>query len=137
MMLMMRGGVLVLAPIVDAVSRRRVQWPSWVALGLSLGAVARGHGAGRGLAAVRWRRCSISAVYLLAYFFRLRAMSRLAKSEDPDVSIRYFVEEQMVATPAIVFTLAVLALVGEGRGDAGDPRGLHRSSSPEGGCWRR
>jgi hypothetical protein len=39
------------------------------------------------------------ALYLLAYFFRLRAMSRLAKSEDPAVSIRYFVEEQMVATP--------------------------------------
>ncbi len=114
MMLMMRGGVLVLAPIVDAVSNRRVQWPSWVALGLSLGAVGVATGPGADL------RLSLAAlidlgVYLLAYFFRLRAMSHLAKSEDPVVSIRYFVEEQMVATPAIVLTLAVLALVGEGR----------------------
>ncbi|MFL5349660.1 MAG: hypothetical protein ACJ8AT_33100 [Hyalangium sp.] len=115
MMLMMRGGVLVLAPIVDAVSKRRVQWPSWVALGLSLGAVAVATGPGTD------PRLSLAAlidlgVYLLSYFFRLRAMSRLAKSEDPAVSIRYFVEEQMVATPAIVLTLAALALVGEGRG---------------------
>ncbi|KFE70516.1 hypothetical protein [Hyalangium minutum] len=113
MMLLMRGGVLVIAPIVDAVSQRRVQWPSWVALGLSLGAVAVATGPG-----ADWRLSLAAgldlAVYLLAYFFRLRAMSRQAKSDDPAVSIRYFVEEQMVATPAIVFTLAVLALVGEG-----------------------
>lgn len=114
MMLMMRGGVLMIAPIVDAVSRRRVRWPSWVALGLSLGAVVVASAPGTDL------RLSIAAlidlgVYLVAYFIRLRAMSNLAKSEDRDVSIRYFVEEQMVATPAIVLTLAVLALVGEGR----------------------
>jgi len=113
MMLLMRGGVLMIAPVVDAVSRRRVQWPSWVALGLSLGAVGVATGPG-----ADWRLSLAAgldlAVYLLAYFFRLRAMSRLAKSEDPEVSIRYFVEEQMVATPAIVLTLATLALVGEG-----------------------
>jgi hypothetical protein len=113
MMLLMRGGVLVIAPIVDALSRRRVQWPSWVALGLSLGAVGVATGPGADL------RLSLAAlldlaVYLLAYFIRLRAMSNLAKSDDRSVSIRYFVEEQMVATPAIVLTLAVLALVGEG-----------------------
>ena len=114
MMLLMRGGVLMIAPIVDALSRRRVQWPSWVALGLSLTAVGVATGPGADL------RLSLAAlldlaVYLLAYFIRLRAMSKLAKSDDPSVSLRYFVEEQMVATPAIVFTLAVLALVGEGR----------------------
>ena len=35
----MRGGMLVLAPIVDAISRRKVKWFSWVALALSLGAL--------------------------------------------------------------------------------------------------
>jgi hypothetical protein len=114
MMLLMRGGVLALAPIVDKASGRRVRWPSWVALGLSLAAVGVAMGPG-----VDMRLSLVAAIdlmaYLMAYFFRLRAMSHLAKSEDPAVSIRYFVEEQMVATPAIVLTLAALALVGEGR----------------------
>ena len=35
MMLLLRGGVLMIAPIVDAVSRRKVKWPSWVATGLT------------------------------------------------------------------------------------------------------
>jgi drug/metabolite transporter (DMT)-like permease len=114
MMLLMRGGVLVIAPIVDALSRRRVQWPSWVALLLSLSAVAVATGPGVDVRITLIALIDL-AVYLLAYFIRLRAMSNLAKSEDPAVSIRYFVEEQMVATPAIVLTLVVLALVGEGR----------------------
>jgi hypothetical protein len=113
MMLLMRGGVLMIAPIVDAVSRRRVQWPSWVALGLSLGAVGVATGPG-----ADWRLSLAAgldlALYLLAYFIRLRAMSRLAKADDPEMSLRYFVEEQMVATPAIVLTLVALAIVGEG-----------------------
>jgi len=113
MMLLMRGGVLAMAPLVDKVSGRRAQWPSWVALGLSLAAVGVAVGPG-----VEWRLSLVALIdltaYLLAYFFRLRAMSHLAKSEDTAVGIRYFVEEQMVATPAIVLTLAALALVGEG-----------------------
>jgi drug/metabolite transporter (DMT)-like permease len=114
MMLLMRGGVLVIAPIVDALSRRRVQWPSWVALGLSLGAVAVATGPGVDVRVTLAALLDL-AVYLMAYFIRLRAMSRLAKSDDASVSIRYFVEEQLVATPSIVLTLVVLALVGEGQ----------------------
>ena len=41
MMLLMRGGVLVIAPIVDVAGKRRVHATSWMALGLSL-AGARG-----------------------------------------------------------------------------------------------
>jgi hypothetical protein len=113
MMLLMRGGVLVLAPIVDAVSKRRVQWTSWIALGLSLAAlfVALADGASYELSLL----AGIDVlVYLAGYFVRLRFMSRLAKSSDPRDSVRYFVEEQMVATPAIVLLLVVLALVGHG-----------------------
>ena len=40
-------------------------------------------------------------------------MSRLAKSGDPDVTKRYFVEEQMTATPLVVSFLALLAFVGD------------------------
>ncbi|MEK7704847.1 MAG: hypothetical protein AAB426_07800, partial [Myxococcota bacterium] len=39
MMLLMRGGVLVIAPVVDFVARRRVRWFSWIALALSISAL--------------------------------------------------------------------------------------------------
>ncbi len=52
--------------------------------------------------------------YLTGYFLRLRFMSQLAKSNDASASIRYFVEEQMVATPTVVLFLTGYALVGGG-----------------------
>ncbi|MCC6555058.1 MAG: hypothetical protein IT372_18985 [Polyangiaceae bacterium] len=113
MMLLMRGGVLVIAPLVDAVSRRKVRWSSWASLALSLGAllVAFAEGASWELTAVA---AADVAIYLASYFIRLRFMSRLAKSDDPAARTRYFVEEQMVATPAIVLALAVAAILGQG-----------------------
>lgn len=111
MMLLMRGGMLVIAPLVDAVSGRRVRWFSWVALGLSLAALL--------VAVAETRSYELSLVaavdvviYLLAYFVRLRFMSRLAKSEKGSANVRFFVEEQMVATPAMVIFLGVLAMLG-------------------------
>ncbi|CAM4375481.1 MULTISPECIES: hypothetical protein [Myxococcus] len=120
MMLLMRGGVLVLAPLVDVLSGRRVRWPSWVALGLSFSAVAVAAGSSVSPTLTLLATVDVG-VYLAAYFFRLRAMSQLAKSGEREVSIRYFVEEQMVATPVLVGTLAVLALIG-GDGVLGDIR---------------
>lgn len=113
MMLLMRGGVLVLAPIVDVASGRRVKDRSWIALGLSLGALAVT------VVDVKSVEMTVAAaidvgVYLLGYFVRLRFMSKLAKSESREASLRYFVEEQMVATPAVFASLVVLAVVGVG-----------------------
>ena len=110
MMLLMRGGVLVIAPIVDTLSKRHVRWFSWVALGLSLAALltalfGEGHLGLTLIAAID------VLIYLASYFVRLRFMSRLAKSSDAGATKRYFVEEQMTAAPAIVLTLAVLALL--------------------------
>lgn len=110
-MLLLRGGLLVLAPVVDWLSGRTVRWFSWVALGLSMGALLVG-----GFSSVTLTmpaRITV-ALYLLAYFIRLRFMSRLAKSSDPHARARYFVEEQMVATPATLVFLLVLALIGQG-----------------------
>lgn len=112
-MLLMRGGVLLLAPVVDLLSGRRVRWFSWVALGLSLlglvDALARKGAGGVPLA------CAVDVgVYLAGYFVRLRLMAKLGKSEDRATSLRFFVEEQMVATPAAVLLLAVLAAWGGG-----------------------
>jgi hypothetical protein len=112
MMLLMRGGVLIIAPIVDTLGHRRIGWASWVALALSIAAVA--------VATLRREALWVSAaaiadagIYLASYFIRLRFMGRLAKG-DPGANRRYFVEEQLVATPVIFFTLGLVALLGPG-----------------------
>lgn len=112
MMLLMRGGVLVIAPLVDAMSKRSIRWPSWLALGLSLAAlvVALGRPSSPTLTALAIADVS---VYLLGYFVRLRFMSRIAKSQDRTANLRYFVEEQLVASPALVVFLGALALGGQ------------------------
>lgn len=114
MMLLMRGGVLIIAPIVDFASKRKVKWFSWVALGLSLSALTT--------AFIETTNYSLTlvaavdvAIYLASYFIRLRFMSHLAKSNEREATIRYFVEEQMVATPAIVTGLIIFSLVGRGQ----------------------
>ncbi len=113
MMLLMRGGVLVIAPIVDSLAGRKVQWTHWVALALTLGALI--------VAASNWDDLALTVTavvdvlaYVGAYFVRLRFMSRLAKSDDPNATKKYFVEEQIVASPAAFAALGVLALINEG-----------------------
>lgn len=108
-MLLMRGGVLVLAPIVDRLAGRRPKWFAWVALALSVAALFDA------LLEARDVRLPIAcaadvALYLVGYFVRLRAMGRLGKTSDPKQGIRYFVEEQMVATPVATLGLAALAV---------------------------
>ena len=114
MMLLMRGGVLILAPLVDTITGRHVRWFSAMGLVMSLGALV--------VAFVGKRSFSLSliatldiALYLSCYFIRLQFMSKLAKSDDPDARTRYFVEEQMVASPSLVITLIVLALIDVGQ----------------------
>lgn len=106
-MILMRGGVLMLSPIVDVLTRRKVRWFSWVALGLSCAALLEP------LLRIRsmdfpWLAGLDIGAYLLAYFVRLRFMTRLAKTESVDAARAYFVEEQMVATP-FAFLLVVAA----------------------------
>ena len=109
-MLVMRGGVLVLAPVVDMLTGRRIRWFSWLALALSLASLANAVATRDGAVPLL---CAIDlALYLAGYFVRLRLMARLGKSDDVAVRRRYFVEEQLVASPAAVALLAVLALVG-------------------------
>ena len=109
MMLLLRGGVLVIAPLVDAITGRSVRWQSWVGLALSLAALVVAF-----LARASFELTLLAAldvgVYLLAYLIRLRFMSRLAKSDDSNVTLRYFVEEQLVTTPAAVLFLSIFAL---------------------------
>src|SRR5678816_1367640 len=112
-LVLLRGGTLVIAPIVDHIVGRRVRWFSWTAMFVSLAAVLMA------LSEASNYTLTIAAVidiaaYLAAYFFKLQFMSRLAKTDERSVTLRYFVEEQMVASPLLVVVLVVLALIGTG-----------------------
>ena len=112
-LLLMRGGILILSPIVDKVRRRPVAWYSWAALAVSLAAVWVA------LADVdnyrlTWLAALSLAAYLGAYFCRFEIMSRHAKAGEVECDRRYFIEEHAAATPILVVLLAVAAFVGHG-----------------------
>lgn len=110
-MLLMRGGVLVMAPLIDKLSGRAVRWYSWGALLLSIAAllVAFAERTGYDITAT----CATNVgLYLLAYFIRLQFMSRLAKSTTRGDNRRFFAEEQLVATPAALVLLGLMAALG-------------------------
>lgn len=112
-LLLMRGGVLIIAPVVDALFKRRVRWFSWVALGLTLPALAIAF-----IDVNNYHLTLLAAViigaYLCGYVLRLPCVTGLAKQEDEGLTRRYFVEELMVAVVFLVATPIVLALAGRG-----------------------
>jgi len=110
-LVLLRGGTLIIAPIVDGIVGRRVRWFSWTAMLVSLGAVLVALSDASNYILTVAAVVDIAA-YLAAYFFKLQFMSRLAKSDERTATLRYFVEEQMVASPLLVVTLVVLALIG-------------------------
>ncbi|HEY8185208.1 MAG TPA: hypothetical protein VIF64_04015, partial [Pyrinomonadaceae bacterium] len=112
-LVLLRGGVLIIAPVVDAIRRRRVRWFSWVAMWISLMAVLvilkdAGH----------YKLTLVAiidvAAYLTAYFLKFQFMTALAKSEDRTATLRYFVEEQMIASPLLLLALGAMAAIGAG-----------------------
>lgn len=114
MMLLMRGGVLILAPMVDLAARKRrrkIYWPSWIASALSVGAlvVAFAQKASTEMTIVAAVDVSL---YLFVYFFRLFIMSNRAKSSDADELKRYFVEEKMVDGPVLLTAIFLIGLLG-------------------------
>lgn len=107
--LLMRGDVLLIAPLVDIVARRRIRPVSIAAIllvgaGLVLTIHQRG---GFDLPALCWLTI---LVYTIGYFLRLHVMTRIAKTPDPDELKRYFAQEQIVATPAALAIVASLAV---------------------------
>lgn len=112
-LVLLRGGTLVIAPLVDAIVGRRVRWFSWAAMSVSLLAVLVV------LIDAGNYRLSLAAsiditAYLTAYFFKLQFMSKLAKSGEREATLRFFVEEQMIASPLLFLVLVTLALIGAG-----------------------
>ena len=112
-LVLLRGGTLLIAPLVDAIVGRRVRWFSWAAMSVSLMAVLVA------LADAASYKLTVAAIidiaaYLIAYFFKFQFMSRLAKSDEKSATLRYFVEEQMVASPLLVLALVLMAFIGAG-----------------------
>ena len=112
-LLLMRGGVLIIAPSVDLLFRRRVRWFSWVALGLTLPSLALAF-----LDVNNYRLTTVAALtigaYLCGYLLRLPCLTRLAKQQDDEITKRYFVDEALLAIVFLVAMPAVLALIGHG-----------------------
>ncbi len=111
--LLMRGDILIIAPLVDFIYGRRVRWWSWTALGLvaiSLFLVMFERGG------LKLPPLAIAAVviYTAGYFTRLWVMTRVSKDGNTDTVKRYFVEEKVVALPMSIVILALLSLSGFG-----------------------
>jgi protein-tyrosine-phosphatase len=112
-LVLLRGGTLIIAPTVDRIVGRRVRWFSWTAMIVSLAAVLVALSDAANYVLTIAAIIDVAA-YLTAYFFKLQFMSRLAKSDQRSATLRYFVEEQMVASPLLVIALVVMAFIGAG-----------------------
>jgi protein-tyrosine-phosphatase len=111
--LLMRGGVLLIAPFIDVIYKRKIQWYSWMAFGLTLFSLlivfSEKAEYNLSLAAI----INIVA-YLSGYFFRLQFMTYAAKSDDSTSNYKFFVEELLSATLMILLIPVILALIGQG-----------------------
>jgi protein-tyrosine-phosphatase len=113
-LLLMRGGVLIIGPVVDALMGRRVDASSWIALGLSFLALGLAFAEVGGYHMTLLAALNIAA-YLVGYSFRIPSMTRLAKSDEPALNHRYFHEETWVAAFALSAVPAAIALFGRGK----------------------
>jgi len=108
-MVLMRGGVLIIGPIVDKITKRKVRWFAFAGMVCSLFALLTSLLDTSGYNVPLLAGVVIS-IYLASYFIRFQFMSKLAKSARADANRKYFVEEQMTATPMFVIILILLSL---------------------------
>jgi protein-tyrosine-phosphatase len=112
-LLLMRGGVLILAPVVDTLLGRKVRPGSWIALGLSFAALTIAFAEVGGYRMTLVAGLNIAA-YLLGYCVRIPNMTGIAKSPDRAINTRYFHEETLVAAMALTGLPALCLLMGDG-----------------------
>ena len=112
-LLLMRGGVLILAPMVDLLYRRRVRWFSWVAFGFTVPALL--------VALIDVNNYSLTPLaaltvgaYLSGYLLRIPCFTNMAKVQDDETTCRYFVEEAMAAIFFLITIPVVFAVFGQG-----------------------
>lgn len=120
MQLLMRGDILLVAPLVDLAFGRKVRWWSWAALAMVALAMLVTIGDRGGLKLPPIAIATI-VLYTLGYFTRLAVMTKVSKTGDPASVRKYFVEEKVVALPLAIGALALLSL----SGIDGHTSGLH------------
>lgn len=111
--LLMRGDILLIAPLVDLVFGRRVRWWSWVALAMVLLALVITLSDRGGFHLPPLAILTV-VLYTIGYFIRLAVMTKISKSGDPASVRRYFVEEKIFALPLSVAILAAISASGIG-----------------------
>lgn len=112
-LVLMRTGVLIMSPIIDAVFRRQIRWFSWAGLMFSLGALVIS------FTSIRDYQLNLGALlnlaaYLAGYALRIPAMTQAAKRREPEITLGFFVEEQAVAMPLLICLPSLLVLLGRG-----------------------
>jgi len=118
MQLLMRGDILLIAPLLDLAFGRKVRWWSWAALAMVLGALAITLTDRGGFHLPPLAILTI-VLYTFGYFLRLAVMNRISKTGDPASVRRYFVEEKVIALPLSVLVLAAISASGIG-GQSGE-----------------
>jgi hypothetical protein len=122
-LLLMRAGVLILAPFVDLAMHRSVRWFCWAALALSVTALVIAASDVESYLLTQAALLNLGA-YLLGYILRLPVMTSLAKVEDVRITRRYLVTEMIVAMTALsAFPFAAALLFG-GNAAAAVSRGV-------------
>lgn len=111
---LMRGDILIIAPLVDLMFGRRVRWWSWVGLVLVAAALVLTIHERGGLNLPPLAIATV-ILYTIGYFVRLAVMNKVSKTGDQASIRRYFVEEKIVALPIAVLALAVLSASGIGQ----------------------
>jgi len=111
--LLMRGDILIIAPLVDIMFGRKVRWWSWVALAMVLVALWITLSDRGGLYLPPLAILTI-VLYTIGYFLRLAVMNHVSKNGDAETVRRYFVEEKVIALPLSVAVLAAISAWGIG-----------------------
>ena len=128
-LLLMRGGVLTIAPVVDRIHGRRVRWFAWVAFALAITSViyALLHVEDYSLPLL----CAVNlGFYLAGYLIRLPTMTKLAKVKDQGVTRQYFVDEALVAGTTLVAVTVTAALLPLGTASAQLRHGFLHMTAP-------
>jgi protein-tyrosine-phosphatase len=112
-LLLMRGGLLIMGPVIDAVFGRRVRWFSWAALCVSFAALLVSFVAASDHSLPLLALLNLAA-YLTGYALRTPCMTKFAKVKDTDVTLRYFVQEVLVTIVLLPAIPAAMVLFGVG-----------------------
>jgi protein-tyrosine-phosphatase len=110
-LLLMRGGLLIMGPVIDTAFRRTVRWFSWAALAITFLSLAVSFIATKDRSLPLLAAMNL-AVYLTGYALRTPCMTKLAKVKNPELTRSYFVREVLVTIVLLPLIPAVIAAFG-------------------------